>query len=671
MKTQKIHLLDPLQAQQIAAGEVIERPANIVKELIENSIDAGATTITVRIEKAGKQLISVADNGCGMSALDAERCFARHATSKLTNVDQLTSLETFGFRGEALASIAAVGSVSLTTKEQDEPLLGTQISYHHGLYQGSRETACPAGTSIVIKDLFGTLPVRKTFLKQDETEWNQIQAVVHGIALTHLNVSFMLYKDGERAIEAPAVTTLKDRITQLWNHTLSAQLTQLTFNDREIAVEGLISLPPYARYGKDLIMFWVNNRLVKNSDITRAITKGYLQSLPPGKYPAAFLAITIDPATVDVNIHPRKEEVRFTKPGVVTTCIQKGITSALEAAVSRLDAKWIAASPMTPRNDEDAVRLRAHHSPEYGEENPERKATNDVPSARATVMVSHYHSLPFQTSFTGGLQPPVIASEAWQSINQQISLQIPERPEWIASSPMAPRNDGLRDDRPTADDEQPASAIVTTNHQGSKASHAVLLEASGARLVGQIFNTYILVELDEEFIIIDQHAAHERVLYHQFTTKFTNKEGTQLLFPETILLENERAVAALIAESDFFASQGIAFAQTGPLHLTITSAPPQLQKESLSSVVLDAADFIATHDRLDPELFRQKLNEHVHSHLACKLAVKAGDALSIPIMEDLVRQLLATPNRFMCIHGRPTMWPISLFELEKRFKRRG
>ncbi|MDQ5940337.1 MAG: mismatch repair protein MutL [Candidatus Dependentiae bacterium] len=439
MKAQKIHLLDPLQAQQIAAGEVVERPANIVKELIENSIDAGATVITVRIEKAGKQLISVTDNGCGMNSLDAARCFARHATSKLTNVDQLTSLETFGFRGEALASIAAVGIVSLTTKEQDEPLLGTKISYHHGLYQGSTEVACPAGTSIVIKDLFGTLPVRKTFLKQDETEWNQIQAVVHGIALTHLNVSFVLYKDGERAIEAPAVTTLKDRITQLWSHTLSAQLTPLTFNDREITVEGLVSLPPYARYGKDLIMFWVNNRLVKNSEIARAITKGYLQSLPPGKYPAAFLAITIDPATVDVNIHPRKEEVRFTKPGVVTTCIQKGITCALEAAVSRL-----AASPAVPRNDGETASL----------------ATSLPPK-----------SLPFQTSLTGSFGPPVIVSEAWQSMNQQISPATPQRLEWIASSPMAPRND------------ESETRLCATEYT---AAENTPITASGARLVGQI-----------------------------------------------------------------------------------------------------------------------------------------------------------------------------------------
>jgi len=603
MKTQKIHLLDPLQAQQIAAGEVVERPANIVKELVENSIDAGATVITIRIEKAGKELIAVTDNGCGMNALDARRCFARHATSKLSKVEELTSLNTFGFRGEALASIAAVGRVTLTTKEQEEPLLGTQITYHHGLFEESKEVSSPAGTSIVIKDLFGTLPVRKTFLKQDDTEWNQIQAAIQGIALTNLHISFMLYKDGVLAIEAPAVSTLKDRVTQLWNHILAAQLTPLSAQEKEITVEGLISLPPYARYGKDMIMFWVNNRLVKNSDIVKAITKGYLQALPPGKYPAAFLSITVDPVTVDVNIHPRKEEVRFTRPGLVASCIQKAITTALEASVARL-----AAPPL--------------HIPEQ------------TPFAHTPLPHNQLFNRPF----------------APDKIFQQ-PLAAPLIPPLPAQKSMLP---------------PPISHISA---QAAPVQQPTL--HSSATIIGQMFATYILIELEEELIIIDQHAAHERILYHQFTTRFTRKEGTQLLFPETIQLESAQAVSGLVENSAFFAAQGIAFEQTGPMHITITSSPPHLQKESLTSVLTEAAQFITTHAFLDPELFRQKLNEHVHSHLACKLAVKAGDILTHTAMEDLVKQLLATPNRFMCVHGRPTMWLISRFELEKRFKRRG
>ncbi|MDQ5890275.1 MAG: mismatch repair protein MutL [Candidatus Dependentiae bacterium] len=623
MKTQKIHLLDPLQSQHIAAGEVIERPANIVKELIENSIDAGATLITVRIEKAGKQLITIADNGCGMSDVDAKHCFARHATSKLRTVEQLTTLTTFGFRGEALASIAAVGIVTLTTKEQTEPLLGTQITYHHGILQETKEVACPAGTTIVIKDLFGSLPVRKTFLKQDETEWHQIQSVVNGIALTNLSIGFTLYKDGEAVLNAPAANSLKDRITQLWNHTLSAQLTPLIATSRGISVEGLISLPPYARYGKELIMFWVNNRLVKNSEITKAIAKGYLQSLPAGKYPAAFLSITLDPAQVDVNIHPRKEEVRFTKPGVVSSCIQEAVTAALNEAVTRRISAGSLPVPSTPPTG---------ILPDPFGEPPA------APSPR-----------PWQNSFTNYTTdptPPVIthARTDQQPVARHtpISFMPPTHTAPVDSTPE-PRITHIN---PT----------VTLNR---------------CVIIGQLFSTYILIERDDELIIVDQHAAHERILYHQFTNQFTNKEGTQLLFPETITFETPQAVTSLCTVAEFFVSQGIAFAQTGPMHLTVTSAPPQLQKESLAHVLKDAADFIDTHDTLDREVFRQKLNEHVHSHLACKLAVKAGDRLDTQAMEQLVTQLLATPNRFMCIHGRPTMWPISRAELEKKFRRRG
>ncbi len=603
MKTQKIHLLDALQAQQIAAGEVVERPANIVKELLENSIDAGATVITIIIEKAGKKLISISDNGSGMNRHDAELCFARHATSKIVSVDQLNALETFGFRGEALASIAAVGLVTLTTKEHTEPLLGTQVIYTHGVHTSTTAIACPPGTTIRISNLFDTLPVRKTFLKQDETEWHAIQSVVHGMALTHQSITFTVVKDGETVITAPTVSQLTDRITQLWNHNLTAQLTPINYTARGITITGLISRPPYARYNKDLIMFWVNNRLVKNSDITRSITKGYLQSLPIGKYPAAFIAIDLDKSSVDVNIHPRKEEVRFTHPGVVATCIQDAVTQTLEQSVT---------SRLQPI-------ITAHH---YSDA--------QLPPTRTMP-------LPFIAPHTEPVFPV--------SSNQPLLMPISPPPAHSMHTTTA-------------------TAAAYEQHQ------VVAPDREAFTIIGQLFKTYILIESNDELIMIDQHAAHERILYHEYTTRFTGKEGTNLLFPETITLPSPGAVNALISVTDFFNDQGITIVQTGPQQITITTAPPQLQKEGLGSILSDAADFVLTHEALDTVSFRQKLNEHVHSHLACKMAVKAGDILTTTTMHQLVAALLATPNRFMCVHGRPTMWPISKAECEKRFKRR-
>ena len=598
---QKITVLPPDQAQKIAAGEVIERPANIVKELLENSIDAGAKTITVTIEKAGKKLIRITDDGCGMSESDALLCFSRHATSKLTTVDDLMSLTTFGFRGEALASIAAVSHVTLTTLEQgSSQRLGTRIVFDHGTHSQTESVATSAGTTIEVADLFATIPVRKTFLKQDETEWNQIMAVINGIVLMHQNITLKVFKDGALTLNAPAVTTLRDRITQLWGHNLAAQLTSIsTDTGAAVSLSGLISLPPFARYGRQQLIFFVNNRLVKNTDISKAILKGYKQALPPGKYPAACLFITTNPEHVDVNIHPRKEEVRFTKPGVVTRIIQEAITRGLEQTVTdKLSTP--STQPYHPRQ------------------------------AETIILQSPLPPLP--EPFTPPMSQPL----------REPAVRLPQ--QLTATPPKS---------------EQPSPQTITQQTTTPALDENI-------RIVGQFFNTYIVVEKEHELIIVDQHAAHERILYHQFAHKFTAKEGTQLLFPETITL-TEKAVTLLVAHESFFADQGIGFHQAGPTHIAITSTPPKLQKESLADLLKDAADFIITHESLDHEVFMRKLNEHVHSHMACKAAVRAGDILDTDTMRSLVEQLMRTPDRFMCVHGRPTMWPISQAEVEKSF----
>jgi len=628
MKTQSIKILDPLQSQQIAAGEVVERPANIVKELVENSIDASATTITVRIEKAGKKLISISDDGCGMSRDDAELCFARHATSKLTTVNELSNLATFGFRGEALASIAAVGRVTLTTKRHDEPLLGTQIIYHHGVRESVQAQACPVGTTFSITELFDTLPVRKAFLKQEETEWNQIQATMHGMALTHLAIHFLVYKDGTLVVDAPPVQSLANRITQLWGHSLGAQLAPVKKESRGVTIEGLASRPPYARYGKELIMFWVNGRLVKNSDITRAIVKGYKQSLPGGKYPAAFLSITLDRQEVDVNIHPRKEEVRFTKPGVITSLIEEAVTAALHKAV---DARF---SPVMASTS-DAIK----------------------PKPYTYMLDSH---APLGLAMTGRQMPlsPVMTSVQHVANTATIDHDHHCEPSGAAVQPIHPPASPPTPRAPTPPAE--------TSQQGQTTPQ----EATPFTIIGQLFDTYIIIESNDELVIVDQHAAHERILYHEYTTKFQNKEGTSLLFPLTVTLPSPHATALLLTHQEFFADQGITFSQTGPQHLTVHSSPPRLREGALDDLLIDAADFIGTHQTLEPNFLRKKLNEHVHSHLACKMAVRAGDRLSIPAMTQLIQTLLQTPERFMCIHGRPTMMPIGKTELERKFKRR-
>lgn len=672
--TQKIHLLSPQQAQQIAAGEVVERPANIVKELLENSLDAGATTITIAIEKAGKQLISITDDGCGMSREDAELCFSRHATSKLHLVDELMSLSTFGFRGEALASIAAVSEMTLTTKEAAtapqvmapknesriksgmSETLGTSVIYTHGVHTSTEQVACNSGTTITIKDLFATVPVRKSFLKQDETEWNQIMAAITGLALTHIDRTIKVTKDGTMVLNAPRVKTLKDRITQLWGHNMAQQLSPIasTAKKEPITVTGFASTPPYARYGRQQLIFFVNNRLVKNSDIAKAVLKGYKHALPSGKYPAVCIMIDVDQSQVDVNIHPRKEEVRFTKPGIVARCIQEAITRTLEAAVSnRLAASAAPQMPPLPFEPNDQSRIKSGMTSAKEDTSTIPRQPHKIPSQHLSWDPVKQPFAPQQKADTPAHMPaPELdpSSEAGKT-KEETNNFTPRMPADASAAALAKEKDLQRD-----------HGVQAT------AQKSITAEQASLKICGQLFATYILIEQDNELIMVDQHAAHERILYHQFANNFENKQGTQLLFPQTVTL-TEQAITNVLAHEDFFKSQGITLHQSGPTQVAVTSSPPKLQND-LSELIRDAAEFIGEHKVLDSEQFSRQLNEHVHSHMSCKAAVKAGDVLDEQMMHSLVEQLMQTPNKFMCVHGRPTMWAVSKAEIEKRFRRR-
>ncbi|MGD1997761.1 MAG: DNA mismatch repair endonuclease MutL [Candidatus Dependentiae bacterium] len=635
-----IHTLSPELAHKIAAGEVIERPANIVKELLENSIDAGATAITIRIEKAGTQLIEISDNGCGMDRDDAQACFSRHATSKLHAVDELMHLDSFGFRGEALASVAAVSKVTLHTKPQnsDEPL-GTTIHISDSNISAVEDYAGAAGTTIRIAELFYNVPVRKKFLKQDETEWNQIQQIVWGLCVTHQNVSCKLYRDGKLVLNAPAVSSLKDRLTQVWGHNISANLVNLSPPPKEskhgITITGMSSNPNFWRYGRHNLFFFVNDRLVKNNELSKAVMKGYRNVLPPGRFPAACLFITLDKEKVDVNIHPRKEEVRFTHQQAVATQLAQQVTRTLEEYVSGMLSGRGTRTAVDPRSSPANMQLLDPGS--------------SPGSAQTISQPQELQTIPRPQSRGPEIPPPPVFSALTPEKNP-LSQPVSKQSNVLHKT----LNDGL----------SPGSS--TPLH----AQQPAVDTATPPRIIGQLFATYIVMESsdDDTVIIVDQHAAHERILYHQFAHKFTNKEGTRLLFPELITLA-PAALKAILAHKTFFDAQGIELEQGGPDQLAVLSTPPRIQKESLREFIRDCADFIVQHDSLDTEAFAKQLNEHVHSHMACKAAIRAGDVLDVERMQEVVTQLLATPNRFICVHGRPTMWTMTRSELAKKFRR--
>jgi DNA mismatch repair protein MutL len=599
----QIKILSDQEAKKIAAGEVVERPASAVKELLENSIDAGSSKISLYIENAGKKLIRVVDDGCGMNPEDAKICFANHATSKISSLNDLADHHLFGFRGEALASISSVSKITLETRynlDGEQRETGIKINFVDNKVVGEKPIACPIGTDISVHDLFYNTPVRQKFLKQDETEWNQIQNLFYAFCLSHISVHFVLHRDGRMILNAPPTTTLKSRVSQIWGHNLSENLIPLGSDDN-ITIDGLVSHHNFWRYGRTHIFFFVNGRWVKNKELSKGLMKGYKNVLPPMRFPAAFLFFNIDQESVDINVHPRKEEVRFAKPFTIEKALHSAVTKILEGFIR----KQLGGD----KTETNPVVAKEHYIQE---------ASLDTPSVEAPMISEPQSSFPVYSS-----KPVTNVSFAKEVL-----------PECFES---------------VTDVEQKVSRDGT--------------------IIGQLFDTYIIIENDEELVIIDQHAAHERILYEKFLKNFEHKEGTRLMFPEIVRL-SEAQQNIVLREKEFLKRQGIEIEKIGKDEIAIKTSPPKVQGNSLKDIIFEMIAFVEEKEHLDEEEFRKKLNEHVHSHLACKMAIKAGDKLSNEMMKNLVHDLGVVPNRFICVHGRPTTWRVSKNELEKKFRRR-
>jgi len=591
MKT--INILPSHEAQKIAAGEVVERPASVVKELLENSIDAQSTHISLYIEDGGKKLIRIVDNGHGMSPEDATLCFAPHATSKITSVDELETISSFGFRGEALASISSVSKVTLITQQTGSDM-GVTVTIEGADISQPQPVSSTPGCDITIADLFYNTPARKKFLKQTETEWNRILNLFYAFCLSHLSTGFSLYRDGKRVIHAPKVSHLSDRFAQLFGHNVSENLMYLAPSTTDIlSLSGVISRHEFWRYNKGMIFFFVNNRLVKNTELLKALMAGYSGILPPGKFPAGCISLTVNTELVDVNVHPRKEEVAFAKPFTITKALQAAVKETLQRRVTHT---------LTPQPQ---------------------------PQPHSTV------------SYTALAQDHI----------ERDLVDVPPEPFLSHQAPS----------------QQPQPEPVQENFVEQQ--EKIKQPTNDITIVGQCFKTYIMIERKDEFVIVDQHAAHERILYEQFASRFEQQDGTRLLFPEIVSLTAEQCVA-LLAQQTFLNFHGIEIQELDSHKIALTTAPPVLHNNNLREFICEVADYCIEHEELAVEEFKKKLTEHVHSHMACKAAVKAGDELTTTEMYNLVNELSVCNNRMICVHGRPTMWSMPKTELEKKFKRK-
>ena len=630
----KIKQLPPHEAQKIAAGQVVERPANIVKELIENALDAQATQISLYIEDGGKKLIRVIDNGYGMNSDDAQLCFAKHATSKITSVEQLETINTFGFRGEALASIAAVGKVTLLTKQSDTQQ-GTKIIIEGGHIKDHTITACKTGTDIAIHNLFYNIPARQKFLKKTQTEWRHIQQLFHAFCFAYPSIHFKLFSEDKSVYNYPTflpqatrgphglpesngrephTNNIVSRCTQIWERNqVQHMLTINAEHNNALKITGVISNHQHYRYDRNGIFFFVNKRWIKNYSLTNALLKGYLNVIPPGRYPMAIIHITVDPTTIDINIHPRKEEVKFIHPRRVEQLIKNTVKEALEENLSHHIKQPVGFVPQK-KNFGFAV---SHTAPSF--------------------TYPHQPTPPFTATSVNKLGK--------QEKEQALPLDIAHNKQFE-----------------TQEYEQ---AII--QHQTPNTNKTI--STTSYNLIGQYKKTYLLIERETGLFLIDQHAAQERILYELFSTRFQDIATTKLIFPQVIDTTQDN-IQTLEPHLTIFHRNGIGIEPFGTSQLKIESTPVHLKGQSLEDLVQQVIAWIQEYQSLDSDKFFNTINEKLHAQMACKAAVKAGDVLTQEQMIQLLKDLEKTPNRFTCPHGRPTGWLISINEIEKKFKRR-
>ncbi len=588
-----IKILPEEVINKISAGEVIERPASVVKELVENSVDAGATRIAVEVMRGGRDLIRVVDNGCGMDKEDALLSLERHSTSKIRSAEDIAVINTLGFRGEALPSISAVSQMELTTRTQDAET-GTRIALAGGKVKSVKEVGCPAGTSVSVEQLFFNTPARRKFLKTIPTEMSHIINILSREALVRSEVSFELTHNGKGVFNAPPGTTLSERILYLYGDDLGDALIPFEGENDWLKVHGLLGKPEYARSQSHLMLYFVNKRPIRSRMLTHAILEGYKSLLPRDRFPAIFVFIEIAAELIDVNIHPQKAEVKFEKTRAVHEFVSQLINHALKK--------------------EEFVPGLFKPSVGTGRETRIKEAVEKYITSTSGKL--HVEKLP-----TG--------------------------------KPLAKRGAVTRE--PTRPHEEEVIREYT-----------LPLPTSGQ--VAQLHNTYIVAESKDSIVIIDQHAAHERVLYERLKSDFEKAkvERQILLLPFTVEVSHE-ASALIEQKLVLLGSMGFEVEHFGANSFILRTLPALLKYAEPRRLFLDIVDDLVALGKIKDT---GQLNEKMITIMACRGAIKAGDKLKEEEIVSLFQSLNETESPHFCPHGRPILIRLTLPELERRFKRK-
>lgn len=660
-----IKVLDQETINKIAAGEVIERPSSVVKELVENAVDAGATAITVEIKDGGISLIRVTDNGSGIAKDDIPLAFLRHSTSKIKSIEDLMNVSSLGFRGEALSSIAAVSQIELITKTSQD-FSGSRYVIEGGEKISLEEVGAPDGTTFIVRNLFYNTPVRRKFLKTSATEAGYVSSILEHLSLSHPDISFRFISNNQNKLHTSGNMNLKDIIYGVYGRDITANLMEISGKTQDIEMSGFIGKPVICRGNRGYENYYINGRYIKSGIITKAIEEAYKGYIMPHNYPFTAIHFKINPSVLDVNVHPTKMELRFSKNefvynfvlNTVRNTLRSGETAAQVTLPQPAQTEFLPKTELSPKNQ-----------PTPESQPPVNTQQTFSAQAPPDTQQAFHTRQPAQIGDPGGHTAQI------QGSGSKSEADFEDARNTAPSKPFAPHErlpepfelkrsmDMVREDNQAAEYAKKEAEPIQTSIFDNP-----LMKAENPdeyRIIGQLFDTYWLIEYGDKFYMMDQHAAHEKILYERFMRRLKEKTmDTQMIMPPVIIELTMQQESAYIQHKSAFEKLGFEIEDFGGGAYKVTGLPAGLPNINLKQMLIDMIDGLGTENGEDLDIITERV-----ATMSCKAAVKGNNRLSFAEAKELIQELMQAENPYNCPHGRPTLIVMSKYEVEKKFKR--
>ncbi len=682
-----IKVLDPQTVDQIAAGEVVERPESVVKELVENAMDAGADSISVEIKDGGISLIRVTDNGCGIEKEQVRTAFLRHATSKIADAADLNEIRSYGFRGEALSSISAVARVEMITKTRDE-ISGVRMTLEGSEEGDLEEIGAPDGTTVVVRNLFFNVPVRKKFLKSPQTEGSYISDLMEHLALSHPSIAFRFMNGSQLKFATSGSGDLKEVIYKIYGKETWDEIVPMDVNGKGMRLYGYLGKPSRNRSNRNGEIYYVNSRYIRSKVLFRAIEDGYHLYLMQHKYPFCILMLDVDPSVVDVNVHPTKMDVRFEEPSLIYDFVSQSIATRLKEndmmppvylteqekkmqdPASAPEPFQIAAASKA-RELESKIVLPAASAAEPGERQTDKQ--NEMSAANPSEAKRDYDGNAGEPAEFAVRENKAVYDGISTFFDDDEEEEKPVSPKEDAFSlrqepmPSASKEDRLVMPEDRTEQEEPEVMIASAVQLEIPMPKKILAETSRPkfRVLGQLFETYWLFEYEDKLLVMDQHAAHEKVNFEKFMKRYEAGEIlSQSILPPQIVTLTGSEMEVYRKYKGKFAEMGFETEEFGGKEISVHGAPMDLYSENIRDLFLEILDNLE-----DTGYGRSMSIESRIATMACKASVKGNMSMTREEVESLIDQLLVCDNPYFCPHGRPTMISFSKYEIDKKFKR--